>query len=133
MAALKPVSLQPVPAEGPLAAASLVTALLKRCASKSLEELYASVRAADPKIIAKLTSVVVTEEQLELIESHGDIVAYLRTGPTTNISQCDGCGKTTVVQGTPPKRCVLTLGCAGAPAKSGEAKRIPFEIGRAHV
>jgi len=124
-AAIKSATLTAKPADGPLAAASLVTTILKHCGSKSLEELYESVRATDPKVIAKLSGMVVTEDQFELIESYGDIVAHLRTGPTTSIALCDKCGKTTVITGTPPKKCALTLGCEGTPQKSAMATKTP--------
>jgi hypothetical protein len=125
-AALKSMALVPQPADGPLAAAGLVTAILKHCSARSLDELYAAIRADDPKTIAKLGCLVISEFQLELIESHGDVVAHLRTGPTTNILLCNICGKTTVVAGAAPKKCELTLGCNGNPEKSGIAKKEAF-------
>jgi hypothetical protein len=124
-AATKTVTLTARPADGPLAAASLVTAILKQTGSKSLDELYGAVRAGDSKAIAKLGGLAITEDQFELIEVYGDVVSHLRIVPTTAISRCNQCGKISIVAGMPASKCALTLGCEGKPEKSGAATKTP--------
>lgn len=117
-----------------LQAAELVTALLKHTRTRSLAHMYELIEATDPGVLTKLETIVLTEAQLILIEMNGNNVDFLRNLPTTSLSECGGCGKTSVIgSGAPSAKCSLTIGCTGRPTKSSAASKRLVEPGDAGV
>lgn len=108
-----------------LQAADIVTALLKHTRTKSLADLYAKIERQDEDVTAKLATISLSENQIDLIESHGVDLALLRNLPSANLVECPVCGAVSVVSGLASRKCNMKLGCEGTPVKSSSAKKVP--------
>ena len=109
-----------------LAAADLVTSILKHTGCSSLTDLRKFLDAGDPVITGKLGTLILEEAQVALIEQEHTAVSLLRIGPTVNIAECSGCHRIIAVEGTAPKTCGVSLGCGGTLTKSTMSKKIPY-------
>jgi hypothetical protein len=107
-----------------LQAADLVSALIKHTKMKSLAELFEHGDAKDEAVLAKLSTIQLSEDQISLIEENGHHVQYIRSQPTVNITECPVCLSVGVVGPAVSKACTLKLGCPGNPVKSSFAKKV---------
>ncbi len=122
MAAPKVTGLSSAQTRPVLIAAELVMALLRGTGTRSLDEMYSLAASGDEKVIGKLKTISLTEEQIGLIEGLGHHLKLIRTTPSATLSECPVCSGVTVVQQA-VRKCSLTLGCEGVPVKASMAKR----------
>ena len=126
MAAPKVFGLASTQSSEILNAAEIVMAMLAATGTRSLDEMYSEAEEGNEKVIAKLATMSLTEEQINRIEGLGHHLKLIRTTPSVNLSECPECLGVTVVA-LAVKKCSLTLGCTGVPVKASKARRVPVE------
>ncbi len=115
-----PFGLLPCPEGAPdlVSAASLLLAILRTCKARSWTDLTEIPER-----------VVLTDEQLDLLNAHREVLAFVRygIGQTVTVSACDTCGRWGLVGAHAPEKCWLTFGCPGTAKRASAAKRRDLE------
>lgn len=115
-----PFGLLPCPEGAPdlVSAASLLLAILRTCKARSWADLTEIPER-----------VMLTDEQLDLLNAHRDVLALVRYGirQTITVSVCDTCGRWGMVGTHAPGKCWLTFGCPGTAKRASAAKRVDLE------
>ena len=128
----------PVDAPDPVRAVSLGLALLKSARVETWDDLVACTGCRRPGS-ARLDGIDLTRADLELLDAHLGLLGLIRVVPgtrgsgyTVTVAVCDRCGRWMLSTGAVPRRCRLTIGCAGAMVKAVPAKH-PKPAGSAAV
>ena len=118
----------PLDAPDSVRAVSLGLALLKAARVETWEDLVDAMRA-DDQAASRLDGIDLTRADLELLDAHLGLLGLIRvvpgtrgTGYTVTVAICDQCGRWMLTTCAVPRRCRLTIGCAGAMVKVIPAK-----------
>ena len=118
----------PVNPPDPVRAVSLGLALLRAARVETWGDLVDALRA-DDQAAARLDGIDLTRADLELLDAHLGLLGLIRvipgsrgSGYTVTVAVCDQCGRWMLSTGAVPRRCRLTMGCAGAMVKAAPAR-----------
>lgn len=109
-------------------ACSLALAVLSECSVSSWRELCDGLDKLSGTVYQKFTRLAFVGWQEEMLDDFQPEFQYLSTSPLQTIAVCPQCGEWLVLNSDVPKRCLMTLGCAGLPVKIAAAKKIENKV-----
>lgn len=106
---------------GAVAALSLATALLRKSKANTWAQLTAELEDPESVTCEKLKQVILTDEQVELLDSNDEVLRYLKLLPPVQVALCS-CGLPYLLAGgAAPTSCTADEGCTGTPVKPSAA------------
>lgn len=106
-------------------AASMAITLCKAAKVDTFTELEEKVKAGDEKVLAALSSIKLSPEQVDIIAQNMFAVRAVGANPPMRtVVVCHECNAVLVVSGgAAPKRCTLTRNCTGTTSRASAAAR----------
>jgi hypothetical protein len=102
---------------GPLAALSLGLTLLRKSKANIWAELTEALEDSDSLITQNLSKVALDDEQIETLDTNGEVLRFLKIAPPVQVALCS-CGLPYLVAGgAAPKTCLADPICHGVPIK----------------
>ncbi|WP_344808353.1 hypothetical protein [Microlunatus ginsengisoli] len=112
-------------------AVSLAGILLRLTRRATWAQLALAVDGSDPEVLSRLGRLHLSDEQLELLDAHADLIELVVAEPGGSIAVCTVCGAWLAIgRRAVPTSCRSTAGCRGKLAKAPRARRIPYAPAR---
>lgn len=123
MAKRKPVRLVPSSdVDDRIIASSLMLAILSKAGLSTPAELSKALAAGDEAVMGKLSSVVLDDEQIDILDREATAASYTRIKDSASVIVCLECGEW-LTSATAVSKCQMTSGCPGRKDKIVKAKK----------
>lgn len=107
-------------------ASSLMLAILSKSGMSTPADLSAALAAGDEAVMKKLSVIVLSHEQVDILDREDVAASYTRIKDSASVVVCLECGQW-LTAATAATKCQMTAGCPGRKDKIVKAKKATQE------